>query len=744
MKEKQAFRLKRLQLGLGMLEIMLLVFALSGVLIVGTLALRTKSVSLAAQSQAQVLAAADKALVSFAILNNRLPCPDTNNDGYEDCGSGAQKGWLPHHTLRLEGAINNAQAGQLRYMVQRAAADLAVAEDLWQPIKSGFTGAYSETRTFAPINIGIPDLCLKLANAAGIALQSGHAQVASTPPRAVAYAVAHPGSKDEDGDGSLFDAENASATGNVAAPAERDTQNSVYDDRVLERQYTGLAQQLDCAQLNTSINMVSLAAEAVDQVHSQAITNTVLASVLTVVNGVLSAIAAVKTILAITKLATSIGYASTAAGLLSAAIAGCAVVVGCAEIPHAVASVAAAAVSVTASSAAVVASAITAALQITATGLTLSAAIVAGVSTASNFDLSAAVAQSLAEKNKATASKNAAYSAWQSAIATESGISSNSSNATSNIYATARNTVAAANAAGVPAGNRSIYELDVYVDALNSQAYNWYVAESNYATANDAYVRARDATSGGGGTTNTDSTAALNALQGQIDAETDPVKKQGLIDAKATLVNSTNNASNNAQQVSQINAQIAELDAQIATNPSNVTDLQALRLKLVSQLSNLTQDVASALAYKNSRDAARVTAKTNYINARNALVNATQIPYSVTTCTTSGSPPVESCTTAYATYDGRPAMRTAIGQSFDDTSARPDRGVFFKLLLQQQQTAASQSAYNSALDTETQATSAYNSLVALSTGSTPSGTYVTPWNGADAILKEADKKGGVR
>lgn len=743
MKSLREVSSRQRQRGLGLLEIMLITFVLGGVLIAGTIALRAKSPSLAAQNQLQILVEAQKALYSFAVLNNRLPCPDTNRDGIEDCGAMVQKGWFPYQTLKLEGIAKNVGTGQLRYLVQRKAVDLAAAQDVWQPIKSIASGVYSGTRTFTPSNTGIPDLCLKLTNAAATILAVDHAQVAANTARPVAFALVHPGSKDEDGDGDLFDAENASVIGNVVVPAERERKTAVYDDRVVESKYSDFAQQLNCAQLNTSINMVSLGADAVDQVHSQAITNTVLSSVLTVVSSVKAAIAAVKTILAATALATSIGYASTAAGLLSAAISGCVVVIGCAEIPHAVASVAAAAVSVAASSAAVVASAATAVLQVTATGLTLSAAIVAGVSTSSNFDISAAVAQALTEKNKATVNASVAYTNWQNSLNTQNSLQAAYGSARDAIYTVGRDAVTAANKKGVPNGTRDINSLDAFNNSAFAAAYAWYNAEADYANAAEAYSNALNVTNVPA-TGNADATAALNTIQQQIDAETDPVKKQALVDAKASIVSGITNSSSNTQQVDQINAQIADIDAQIATGPTNVADLQNLRAQLVAQRNGLTPDVATALANKNVADTARATARTNYDNARNALIQASNLPYSIKTCKTSGSPPVESCTTENFNHDARSAMASAVVLAFDDTAVKPNQGVYFQFQRQLALSAAAKTSYDKALETQTLATSAYSSLAAISPGSTGSGVPSTPWNGADAILKEADRRGSFR
>ena len=743
MEAKYTKKMRVIDAGFGLLNMMLLVFVLSGLVVAGTIAIRAKSPSLAAQNQTAILSEADKAVVTFATLNNRLPCPGSTRDGLEDCSYAGQIGWLPYRSLGLENAGNKLGAGQLRYLVQRASIDLSVANDYWQPIKSDSSGAYSATRTFATVNIGLPDLCAKLSTGDGITLQPTHAQAASVAPRALAYALVHPGSKDEDGDGNLFDAENAMA-GNSVAPSERETKVSVYDDRVFEKKYSDLLQQLHCQQLNTSINLVSLAAEAVDEVHAQAIVNTASGSVLTAISTVKATILAVKTIKAVASMATSIGYASTSAGLLAGAIAGCIFIVGCAELPHAIASVVAAAVSVVASTAMAVATGVAATLNFVSAGLSLSAAIVAGVSTEVKFDISAAVTQSLTVKNSATASAITAYSDWQSAISKETNLYNDFVSNQNNIFAKVRAAIVTTNVKGVPAGTQNVNSLDFMASGVYTAASNWNTAESNFLDASEAYTNAVNAKSGGQAGTNSNSTAATDAIQKIIDAETDPVKKQAMVDAKTALTNGAANASNNAQQVSQINAQIAKLDTQIATNPTNVTELQTLRAQLISQRNSISPDVPAALANKNAADAARTTAKTDYNNARNALVDATLLPYSVKTCKTSGSPPTETCKTEDFKYDGRTDTRNAVVKAFDDGTSKPNQGNYFKYVLQNRHTVAAKNAYDTSLTTRDQATSSYNSLAALNTGVKGTGTAVTSWNGANAILQEIDNKGGVR
>jgi len=81
-----------------------------------------------ARAQAEV---ARQALRTFALRNQRLPCPDTSaagDSGHEGggsgCAAGVQVGWLPYLDLDLDPPVRGAR---LRYGVHRGAgADLAV------------------------------------------------------------------------------------------------------------------------------------------------------------------------------------------------------------------------------------------------------------------------------------------------------------------------------------------------------------------------------------------------------------------------------------------------------------------------------------------------------------------------------------------------------------------------------------------------------------------------------------------
>ncbi len=48
------------------------------------------------------LEAVREALLGFAVINRRLPCPDTNGDGLEDAGACNQEGQIPWSTLGIE------------------------------------------------------------------------------------------------------------------------------------------------------------------------------------------------------------------------------------------------------------------------------------------------------------------------------------------------------------------------------------------------------------------------------------------------------------------------------------------------------------------------------------------------------------------------------------------------------------------------------------------------------------------
>lgn len=736
------------QLGLSLIEVMLLVFVLGGLLVGGLLSLKTRNATAAVQAQDSALVQADRALVGFAATHNRLPCPDADGDGVEDCAGATQKGRFPFKTVGLDGAGVSVGVNQLRYLVQRQVVELTNAADTWGPIKFlDNTTLYSASHSFAPTNVGTPDLCAKLISGAAVSgvPAAGVAAVASVPQRAVAYALAHPGLKDEDADGSPFDGGNAPNDTRLEAP-ERSPRTGDYDDRVIERGLASMARTLDCAHLAASINLVSLAAETVDEVHQQKIVNTGLASVLTAISIFKTADAANDAVTAVTAMATAVGWLGTSLGLLSGSIAGCVVIVGCAELPHAIASVVASSAAVVAAAASAALSVVSVTLNVVAAALNVSAAIMAGVSTSVTYDISAALSGAQQIKADATVQKNTAYAEWQTAINAEATVLSQKNAAVTAMYDAARSIVTQANAAGSPTGTLSIYALDARITAVTDRADAWMVAETNYANAEKAYTKAVESTSGGPVGTNPHMASATAAIQAQIDAETDPVKKQAMITALQNMQNGAAGSTTNAQQVQQITDQIAALDAQILANPPNVADLTLLRDQLSDQLANITLDVASALANKNAAEQARVNAYVNYEAAVTAALNASLLPYSVQSCNISGSPAVTTCSTANYTFNGGGLMTAALTQALHVASPfAANRGVYFQWVVSRQKTEAARKTHDAAVAAEDRAISSYNALVSLSTATPGTGSLPAPvWNGAIAILQQADRKGGIR
>lgn len=93
--------------------------------IIGVLLVRWLGVTAEARRevvQRSLLQRADDALMGFAAIHARLPCPASDVDGHEDCGRGV--GQLPWRTLGLP----DARAGRVRYGVLRAGGNVHLPE----------------------------------------------------------------------------------------------------------------------------------------------------------------------------------------------------------------------------------------------------------------------------------------------------------------------------------------------------------------------------------------------------------------------------------------------------------------------------------------------------------------------------------------------------------------------------------------------------------------------------------------
>ncbi|MCA1788326.1 MAG: hypothetical protein LC667_00290 [Thioalkalivibrio sp.] len=367
-----AFGRQGRQAGLGLIETLLLTLLVGGALTAGFVWLLVDTPAEQVAEQERVLDMADRAIEAFVSVNHRLPCADTDDDGRENCAGGA-RGSLPWRDLRVEDSGMRERLSGLAYEV--AADDLLAATDRFDPAELG-TVEYRQVDQAS--RFGLPssgadyqdydhvtslDFCVGLSEVGGGATQP-------------VYAIAHPGVRDRDGSGSLFDGPNADGSGLASSSRAADAD---YDDRVRERGREDLAVSLDCATLGISVDALSLASTAVAEVHDQQKWLIANASIAAVTNVIQVVVGGVKIVIAAKNIAAAVVELSAASVALSAAIASCVVIVGCAEIPHAAAWVAASSVAVAAGAASIAANVAAMALNTGAFATNLSVAVEMGV-----------------------------------------------------------------------------------------------------------------------------------------------------------------------------------------------------------------------------------------------------------------------------------------------------------------------------------------------------------------------------
>ncbi len=322
------------------------------------------------QRNADALAVADRQLLHYAAIHGRLPCPDSTNDGLENCG-GSAKGSLPYLTI---GLIANAYAAgeiPLRYGVYRKAdavlsndGDLAAPgnKNRFEPISSDSCSYDTDndkvvvTDSAAPVCPGVKlnnyqdaglvrhgtlDLCQALKNG------STHAASASytftRPPagtdNAVAYALAAAGAN-----GVFDDVNNSSSFGfnSPATPAQ-----TIYDDQTLARSFAEVFQHLRCDVAMQSLHLLADTVAVEDEVKAQqqAMKDQAEQAVQDSIMGAISA--GISVALAIAAVVEANELSAAAATALATHTAACAAslgvnVVSCAAIPLAAAALASA------------------------------------------------------------------------------------------------------------------------------------------------------------------------------------------------------------------------------------------------------------------------------------------------------------------------------------------------------------------------------------------------------------------
>ncbi len=215
------------------------------------------------RSEKQV-AEVSSGLKGFIISYSRLPCPDTNADGLEDCAAGAQVGSVPYKTLNLDSPASNVNRIPLAYGVYRAPsstnsadADLATLKDRFQPI-------LPKSEVSAQSN-GL-DFCWALRNATRNGNSNAYLNISSSGAFNQAYILADAGyyNADNDAGGKLFDGLNQTG---IAFEDPQKPVTASYDDHVYSVGFQQLAGELGCQSLLSKVNGTARSAYASEDIY---------------------------------------------------------------------------------------------------------------------------------------------------------------------------------------------------------------------------------------------------------------------------------------------------------------------------------------------------------------------------------------------------------------------------------------------------------------------------------------------
>lgn len=730
---------RRRQRGLGLLEVLLFIAIVGGLATVGYLEWRDRSALQSSRQERASLSQADAAVITFATVMRRLPCPDTDRDGLEDCGSGAQKGWLPSVSLKLAGADAGVGVAQLRYLVQRGASayDLTVLGDDWRPLEYD-----ADANTFAAMRettasggsyqaniLTLPDLCQRVGEGAAATFGTGMAHVTSSPLRPVAYALVHPGLEDTDGDGSLFDGVNASA-GNTVEDPDRSPLLSNYDDVVRERSFASLQSAFHCQPLAQSINTVALGLDVVNQVDEMREGNIDAAERAVIFAALGAAITAVELTASVVEAASDTGNAVAEATLCGATLG--LAVNACAAFPQHIASAVLAGVSTVANIA-------TIALNVTAAIMAGNALVLADNSRPPESvscpvpDVSAALAASLEEWNKAKAEVIRLEGEVAAKQIELTNANTAKTDAINTLYSSVRY-----------GGSSS--DLDGTVNQLINGANTWNQEALDYATAQ----------------------ATRTLYQTEYDSWSDiVVRYDDMLTNRTTLI-------------PQVEAEIAALDILIAaaTDPTAKEALQLQRsnklgeLALLNDVTTLTSErdnaivkrdqayvnlqaaitaEATALAVLNSARGSYQTAYANLANGSLGPYNFYYPPLTFVACTTQPLPAPACPASSYSTSPNvLAAMQDLFGSGGDNGSTQPHAdSKYMRPLTIQRQLDGLNAQLTAAREMEVDTKKRYDDLKAQADNPPAcnlTGTGVTPWSPTTAadLLINVDVKGGTR
>lgn len=212
----------------------------------------------------EALNRAEYILSGFVFAHFRLPCPDTNADGLEDCDAGSTQGRLPYKTLGLISALRNEYGAHLHYAPYRKASatlkedvDLTISKHRYIPdiaeIKQSFSVTLGTLMPTAipPLSIfhkNLLDFCQALKYQKTLAYDASLPNI-GFPATNLAIILVDPGSNTR--------LEGANATGNMSFAQPSQSQGINYDDKVKTLSFETLSAQFACVGLLSSLDLLA-------------------------------------------------------------------------------------------------------------------------------------------------------------------------------------------------------------------------------------------------------------------------------------------------------------------------------------------------------------------------------------------------------------------------------------------------------------------------------------------------------
>lgn len=223
------------QRGFTLLELALAVVVIGLLIAVGAYSVPWLNERLILDKTRHVMTESSEALIAFAHTHHRLPCPDDNGDGFEDCA--AASGTLPHRTLMLPAAVRDAANRPIAYAVYRNSSGTpSLDADLARLVNR------VDDFDNPPATFNVCDFCEALKNSVPAAASAGFASTSTRINAAggcaagevtnQAFVLASSGFEDRDGDAAAADEDNADGNTNCFSSPLRG-RDDVYDDVVV-------------------------------------------------------------------------------------------------------------------------------------------------------------------------------------------------------------------------------------------------------------------------------------------------------------------------------------------------------------------------------------------------------------------------------------------------------------------------------------------------------------------------------